>query len=93
MSLKYTKALVDRHTLSPFPSVHELAFLRPGDFWLNSSHEPYRIGRMGRPIPVQLLVALEELIPSLNHVDLVNLCYRKDPMTNAWHGQSRSCQH
>ncbi|KAF8595374.1 hypothetical protein BDV93DRAFT_611445 [Ceratobasidium sp. AG-I] len=93
MSLKYTKALVDQYALSPLPSVRELAFLRPGDFWPNPSHEPYKIERVGRSIPVQFLVALEELVPSLHHVDLVHLCYRKDPMTNAWHGQSRSCRY
>lgn len=93
MSLKYTKALIAKEKVSPFPSVRELAFLRPGDFWPSPSHEPYRIERLGRSAPVQLLVALEELIPSLHHVDLVNHCYRKHPATKAWHGQVRTCQH
>lgn len=93
MSLKYAKLLIALHASSPFPLVRELAFLRPGDYWPSSYYEPYNVERVGRGIPVQLLIALEELLPALNHVDLVYLCYRKDPVKGAWHGRFRTCQH
>lgn len=93
MSLKYAKVLLDLHASSPLPLVRELVFLRQGDYWPSSSHEPYNIERVGQGVPVQLLIALEELLPSLNHVDFVHLCYRKDPVKDIWHGRLRTCQH
>ncbi|QRV84126.1 hypothetical protein RhiJN_12142 [Ceratobasidium sp. AG-Ba] len=91
--LVYIKQLAEKYPNCPFPSLKELVFLRPGDYWPNPYDEPYQIDQMGRCFVVELLVVLGGIFPGLKHVDFLRTCFTRTPGSDEWTGRLRRCRH